>query len=47
MFNIFIQFVWTGLAMIAIVIMALFYGFMVGATKVQSSCPTYKAEMMV
>jgi hypothetical protein len=43
----FMQIMWVGLAMIAIVLMALGIGFIVGSSDPKPACPTINSKLMV
>lgn len=43
----FMQIMWTGVAMIAIVLMALVIGFVVGSSDARPTCPVVHADTLV
>lgn len=43
----FMQIMWTGVAMIAIVLMALVIGFVVGSSDARPTCPVVYADTLV
>lgn len=43
----FMQIMWTGIAMIAIVLMALVIGFVVGSSDARPACPVVHADTLV